>query len=98
MTASAGPSYQRALIAFAAPANLLQIQKIRRTELFGFRLSDLHDCWDALRKQGRLATERIPPPVQTALEQLGLAEVDWFTRDLVLTEAGLVGFRKTKLA
>jgi hypothetical protein len=66
--------------------------------LFGFRLSDLHDCWDALRKQGRLAAELIPLPVQTALKQLGLAEVDWFTHDLVLTEAGLVGFRKAKLA
>jgi hypothetical protein len=97
MTASAGLSYQRALL-------LLRLRRIcsrckkQGAGLFGFRLSDLHDCWDALRKQGRLAAELIPLPVQTALKQLGLAEVDWFTHDLVLTEAGLVGFRKAKLA
>jgi hypothetical protein len=66
--------------------------------LFGFRLSDLHECWQALREHGRIAAVRIPLPVQDALKELGLAEVDWLTQDLVLTESGLVGPRKMKLS
>jgi hypothetical protein len=68
-----------------------------RAALFGFRLGDLDDCWQALRERGRIATTGIPLPVQTALRELGLAEVDWLTQDLVLTEAGVVGPRKAKL-
>ena len=46
--------------------------------------------------EGRLFAEYVPIPVQTALKELGLAEVDWFTQDLVLTEAALVGPRKLR--
>ena len=66
--------------------------------MFGFRLSDLHDCWQALNEHGKVAAEQIPLPVQEALKELGLAEVDWLTLDMVLTESGLVGPRKMKLS
>jgi hypothetical protein len=50
-----------------------------------------------LKEHGKVAAERVPLPVQEALKELGLAEVDWITQDMVLTESGLVGPRKIKL-
>jgi len=66
--------------------------------LFGFRLSDLHDCWQTLKEPGKIAAERTPRPEQKALKEPGLAEVDWLTRDMVLTESGLAGARNIKLS
>jgi len=63
----------------------------------GFTLSELHDCWQTLKHAGKMPAERVPLPVQGALNELGLAEVDWFTQDVVLTECGHVGPRKVRL-
>jgi len=63
-----------------------------------FLLSELDDCWQTLKHDGKIPAERVPLPVQDALKELGLAEVDWFTRDVVLTEGGHIGPRKVKLA
>lgn len=49
-----------------------------------FTLSELHDCWQALKHNGKLPADRIPLPVQDALKELGVAEVD--TKDVVVTE------------
>jgi phage terminase Nu1 subunit (DNA packaging protein) len=65
--------------------------------MHGFKLSELHDGWAALQTRGRLAANLVPVSVQSALKELGLAEVDWITQDIVLTEAGIVGPRKAKL-
>ena len=56
----------------------------------GFTLSALHDCWQTLKHDGKIPAECVPLPVQGALKELGLAEVDWFTQDVVLTEIGMV--------
>jgi len=64
----------------------------------GFTLSDLDDCWRALKHDGKVPADRVPLPVQDVLKELGLAEVDWFTQDVVLTESGHVGPRKVRLA
>ena len=66
--------------------------------MVGFRLNELHDCWRALKENGKIPAERVPLPVQDALKELGVAEVDWLTRDVVLTESGMVGPRKIKLS
>jgi hypothetical protein len=63
----------------------------------GFTLSELHDCWQALKHDGKMPAKRVPLPVQDALKVLDLAVVDWFTQDVVLTESGHVGPRKIKL-
>jgi hypothetical protein len=63
----------------------------------GFTLSELHDCWQTLKHDGKMPAERVPLPVQDALKELGLAVVAWFTQDVVLTESGHVGPRKVKL-
>jgi hypothetical protein len=64
----------------------------------GFILSELHDCWQTLKSNGKVPAERVPLPVQDALKALGLVDVDWLTQDMVLTESGLVGPRKVKLS
>jgi hypothetical protein len=63
----------------------------------GFRLNELHDCWRTLKSSGKVSAERVPLPVQDALKELGVAEVDWLTQDLVMTEAGRVGAKKIRL-
>ena len=60
----------------------------------GFKLGELHAHWDALKERGRVAAERVPLPIQKALQELGVAEVDPVTLDLVMTENGWVGHRK----
>jgi len=65
--------------------------------MLGFSLSELHECWRTLKDDGKIPAERVPLPVQEALRELGLAELDWFTQDVVLTESGHVGPRKMKL-
>ena len=62
--------------------------------MIGFNLVDLHLHWADLKEHGRVASQNIPLPVQSALTTLGLASLDWVTQDIVITEDGLVGPRK----
>jgi hypothetical protein len=82
--------------ASCCPTNQFNVEKNQEDVLVGFRLSELHDCWQALKENGKVPEERVPLPVRDALKELGVAEVDWLTRDLVLTEIGMVGPRKIK--
>ncbi|WP_068019884.1 hypothetical protein [Rhodoplanes sp. Z2-YC6860] len=50
----------------------------------GFTLNELHDCWRTLKHDGKVAAERVPLPVQDALKELGLADVQRDTHDVVL--------------
>jgi hypothetical protein len=54
----------------------------------GFTLNELHECWQTLKHDGKIAAARVPLPVQDALKELGLAEVERVTRDVVLTATG----------
>jgi len=49
-----------------------------------FTLSELHECWRILKDAGKMPVDRIPPAVQDALKELGVAEVH--TQDVVVTE------------
>jgi hypothetical protein len=55
-------------------------------------------CWRTLKNSGRVSAERVPLPVQDALKELGLVEVDWLTQDLVMTDAGRTGAKKIQLS
>src|SRR5436309_1599363 len=59
----------------------------------GFALSELHDCWQTLKHDGKMPAERVPLPVRDALKELGLAVVDWFTQDVVfIAGCAMLGF------
>ena len=57
--------------AFCAPLRIWSTQRMQ-----AFNLIELHDCWDMLKARGRVAIDEMPPAVQNALKELGLAEVD----------------------
>ena len=50
----------------------------------GFTLNELHDCWRTLKHDGKVAAERVPLPVQDALKELGLADVQRDAHGVVL--------------
>lgn len=56
---------------FCAPARIWSTRGMQ-----AFNLVELHDCWELLKARGRVAIDAMPPAVQNALKELGLAEVD----------------------